>query len=139
MVKKSVQAGLCARQRCPLFGMLCFLCAFVTSLFGTKTASADAPIAALKKTTPIAAPAAVLGMSNPYLIAAAASPLVDAATPQVLRFRLSRDLLDLVHRVERLAVDGVELNQRKLSQPEKLNLRVQSRLGGGVLQLCYRR
>ena len=114
-----------------MFGMCCFLCAFVASLFGTKTASADAPIAALK-TTPLAAPAAVLGMSNPYLVAA-------AAKPRVMRFTFSRDLVKLVHRVERLAVHGVELNQRKFSQPEKLNLRVQSRFGGGVLQLCYRR
>lgn len=139
MVKKSVQAPWCARQRCPLFGMLCFLSAFVASLFGTKTASAEAPIAVLKKATPIAAPAAVLGLSNPHLIAAAATPLAERDTPQVLRFRLSRDLLKLVHRVERLAVDGVDLNQRKFTHAEKLNLRVQSRFGGGVLQLCYRR
>ena len=59
--------------------------------------------------------------------------------PRGLGFTLSRDVLDLVHRVEKLAVHGVELNQRKLPQQEKLNLRVQSRLGGGVLQLCYRR
>lgn len=101
-------------------------------MFGSKSASADAPLPVLKA-TPIAAPAAVLGMMNPYVIAAATEK------PKILGFTFSQDLRDLVKRVETLAVDGVELNQRKLPQAEKLNLRVQSRLGGGVLQLCYRR
>ena len=112
--------------------MLCFLCAFIASLFGAKSASADTPLPALKA-TPVAAPAAVLGMMNPYVVAAAAKK------PKVLGFTFSKDLRDLAKRVEHLAVHGVELNQRKLEHNEKLNLRVQSRLGGGVLQLCYRR
>ncbi len=119
-------------RRCPCVGVLCFLCAFVASLFGAKTASADAPLPALKATS-FAAPAAVLGVTNPRLIAAAADE------PQVRGFTFSRDLRDLALRVEKLARFGVDLNQRKASHPEKLNLRVQSRIGGGILQLCYRR
>ena len=115
--------------------MFCFLCAFIASLFGTKSASADAPVIAAIKTTPVAAPAAVLGMSNPYLIAAS----MKMEKPKVLRFTFSRDLVDFAHRVERLARDGVQLNQRQPVQNDKLNLLVQSRLGGGVLQLRYRR
>ena len=40
MMRKSVQVGLDARRRCPCFGVLCFLCAFIASLFGTKSAFA---------------------------------------------------------------------------------------------------
>ncbi|MFW2387073.1 MAG: hypothetical protein ACN4G0_01970 [Polyangiales bacterium] len=131
-MRKSVQLGADARRTCPCFGVLCFLCAFIASLFGATSASADTPLPVLK-VAPVAAPSTVLGMMNPYLIAAAAKK------PKVLGFTFSQDLRDLVKRVETLAVHGVELNQRKLERSEKLNLRVQSRLGGGVLQLCYRR
>jgi hypothetical protein len=116
---------------------LCFLVAFVASLVGAKGASADTPVAAIK-TGPLAAPAATLGLTNPYVIAAAFKrPAIEA--PRGLGFTLSRDVLNLVHRVETLAIHGVELNRKKPHHREPLNLRVQSRLGGGVLQLCYRR
>jgi hypothetical protein len=82
---------------------------------------------------PITAPATVLGVNNTYLVAAA------MRKPEVMRFTFSRDLQKLYHRVERLAIHGVDLNQRKLPRDEKLNLRVESKLGGGVLQLRYRR
>ena len=109
----------------------------MATLFGAKSASADAPIAALK-TGPLAAPAATLGLSNPYVIAASFErPAIEA--PRGLGFTLSRDVLDLVQRVETLAIHGLELNRHNLHQRDQLNLRVQSRLGGGVLQLCYRR
>ena len=122
-----------ARRTCPMFGVVCFVCAFFASLFSPKSASADAPIAAIKTVPPAAA--AVLGVANPYVIAAA----IGKPKPKVIGFTFSRDLVDFAHRLETLARDGVELNQRKTQAPEKLNLRVQSRLGGGVLQLCYRR
>jgi len=131
-LRKSVQLGLGGPRRCPCFGVLCFLCAFVSSLFGAKSASADAPLPAIKA-LPIAAPAAVLGMTNPYLIAAAATK------PEVIGFTLSRDIRDLAAHVERLARFGVDLNQRKLPRTEKLQLRVKQRGVGGVLQICYRR
>jgi hypothetical protein len=82
---------------------------------------------------PIAAPAAVLGMANPYLIAAAAT------NPEVIGFTLSQDIRDLAAHVERLARFGVDLNQRKLPHTERLQLRVKPRGVGGVLQICYRR
>lgn len=132
MVKKSAELGPEARKTCPCFGVLCFLFAFAAGLFGAKPASADAPVAALK-TSPVAVPASVLGVTNPYLLASAMK------RPKIQRFTFSQNLIDLAHTVERLARDGVQLNQRKLTNPEKLNLRVQSRFGGGVLQLCYRR
>lgn len=136
-MRKSVQVGLDARRTCPCFGVLCFLFAFISSLFGSKSACADAPVAAIK-TAPLAAPAAVMGLTNPYVVAAALKrPAI--AKPKLIGFTLSRDLVDLVQRVEKLAVDGVALNQRKFPHADKLNLRVQSRLGGGVLQLRYRR
>lgn len=136
-MRKSVEAGLSARKTCPCFGVFCFLFAFIASLVGAKSASADTPVAAIKS-TPLAAPAAVLGLNNPYVIAAALKrPAVQK--PKVIGFTFSRDLVDLVNRIEKLAVHGVELNQHKLPHAEKLNLRVQSRFGGGVLQLCYRR
>jgi len=131
-VRKSVQLGPCARRTCPYFGVLCFLCALVASLFGAKSASADTPPTAIK-TMPLAAPATVLGVTNTYVVAAAVEK------PRVLGFTFSQDLRDLALRVEKLARYGVDLNQRRLQHTEKLNLRVQSRIGGGVLQLCYRR
>ena len=83
---------------------------------------------------PLAAPASVLGMTNPYLVAAAMK------TPEVLGFTLSQDIRDLAAQVERLARYGVDLNQRKMSHTEKLQLRVDTRVRGvgGVVQLRYR-
>jgi hypothetical protein len=142
MVRKSVQLSASARRSCPGFGVLCFLCAFIASVLGAKDASADTPLPAIK-TTQLAAPAAVLGVTNPYLVAAVLKKPVLVARvlekPEVRGFTFSKDLQKLYRRVEILAIDGVDLNQRKASHPEKLNLRVQTRLGGGVLQLCYRR
>lgn len=131
MVRKSVQLGTSAR-RCPCFGVLCFLVVLVSCLFGSKDASADTPLAAIKA-APIAAPAAVLGMTNPYVIAAA------ARVPVVRGFTLSQNIRDLAANVERLARYGVDLNQRKVAHTEKLQLRVKQRGIGGVLQLCYQR
>jgi hypothetical protein len=102
-------------------------------MFGAESASADPPLPAIKA-TPIAAPAAVLGMTNPYLIAAAAQK-----KPEVLGFTLSHDIRNLAAQVERLARYGVDLNQRKLPHTEKLQLRVKPQGVGGVLQICYRR
>jgi hypothetical protein len=114
--------------------MLCFLCAFISSLFGAKSASADTPLPAIR-TAPLAVPATVLGVTNPYLIAAAME------TPEVRGFTLSRDIRDLAAQVERLARYGVDLNQRKMPQAAKLQLRVDTRIRGvgGILQLRYRR
>ena len=137
-MKKSVQLGLNAPRTCPCFGVLCFLCALIAGLFGAKGASADAPVAAIKTST-LTAPAVTLGLSNPYVIAAALERPAVRPRGGFLGFTLSRDLINLVQRVETLAVHGVELNQRKLEHQEKLNLRLQSRLGGGIVQLCYRR
>jgi hypothetical protein len=113
-------------------GVFCFLCALIGSLFSAKSASADPPAAAIQS-APFAAPAAVLGIRNPYLIQAA------AGTPEVQGFTFSQNLLDFVAQVDRLARFGVDLNQRKLVRDEKLSLRVKGKLGGGVLQLCYQR
>ena len=133
-MKKSVQVGLSARRRCPGFGVLCFLCAFMASLFGAHSVSADTPPTAIR-TAPLAMPATVLGLTNPYLIAAAVK------TPEVRGFTLSRDIRDLAARVEKLARYGVDLNQRKAMRTEKLQLRVNTRTRGlgGILQICYRR
>jgi hypothetical protein len=132
-MRKSVQLGSSAQLRCPCVGVLCFLCAFISSVFGAQSASADTPLPAIK-TTLLAAPATVLGLNNPHLVAATLE------RPQLRRFAfISKDLLKLYNRVETLAIYGVTLNQRKLPHDEKLNLRVQSRYGGGVLQLRYRR
>ncbi len=133
-MKKSVQLGLRARRRCPYFGVLCFVCALMASLFGTKSVSADTPPAAIK-TAPLAVPATVLGLANPYLIAAAMK------TPEVRGFTLSRDIRDLAARVEKLARYGVDLNQRRAIRTDKLQLRVNTRTRGlgGILQICYRR
>ncbi|MBW1831327.1 MAG: hypothetical protein JRJ10_06460 [Deltaproteobacteria bacterium] len=142
MARQSVQLSASARGRCPSFGLLCFLCAFVAAVFGAQDASADAPLPAIK-TTQLAVPAAVLGVTNPYLVAAALKkPDIVAAglvRPKARGFTFSKHLQKLYRRVEILAIYGVTLNQRKVAQEEKLNLRVQSRLGGGVLQLRYRR
>ena len=134
MTRKSVQLGEGVGRRCPCFGVLCFLCAFVSSLFGAKSASADTPPTAIK-TTSLAVPATVLGVTNPYLIAAAIK------TPEVQGFTLSQDIRDLAAQVEKLARYGVDLNQRKTPRAEKLQLRVDTRTHGvgGILQLRYHR
>lgn len=132
MSRRSVQWGPEASRRCPCIGIFCFVCALIGGLFSAKSASAD-PAPQAIQSIPMAAPAAVLGMSNPYLIAAALQ------RPDVQGFTFSRDLLDFAAQVEKLANFGVVLNQRKLPRTEKLNLRVRGRYGGGVLQLCYRR
>ncbi len=137
MARTTVQVGHNERRACPCFGVLCFLCAFIASVFGAKSASADPPVAAIKVGA-LSAPAITLGFSNSYVIAAALERPAIRPRGGWLGFTLSRDLVDLVNRVEKLAVFGVELNQRKLPQREKLNLRVQSRYGGGVVQLYYR-
>lgn len=132
-MKKSVQFAGSSRRTCPCFGVLCFLCAFISTLFGAKSASADTPLPVIRS-TPIAAPAAVLGMTNPYVVAAAAQH-----KPEILGFTLSQDIRDLAAQVTRLARYGVDLNQRKLQHEEKLQLRVKPSGIGGVLQICYRR
>ena len=133
-MKQGVQVGVSGGRRCHCFGVLCFLCAFISSLFGANSASADAPLPAIR-TTPLAVPATVLGVTNPYLVAAAMK------TPDVRGFTLSRDIRDLAAHVERLARHGVDLNQRKMPHAEKLQLRVDTRIRGvgGILQLRYRR
>ena len=137
MARKTVEIGVEARRTCPCFGVFCFVRAFMTSLFGAKSASADTPVAAIKINT-LSAPAITLGFSSSYVISAALERPEVRPRGGLLGFTLSRDLVDLVNRVEKLAVHGVELNQRKLPHREKLNLRLQSRLGGGVVQLYYR-
>jgi hypothetical protein len=134
MERKSIQHGESVGRRCPCFGVLCFLCALISSLLGAKSASADTPPTAIK-TTPLAAPATVLGVTNPYLIAAA------VRVPGARRFTLSRDIRDLAAQVEKLARHGVDLNQRKMPHGENLQLRVHTGIRGvgGVLQLRYRR
>jgi len=82
----------------------------------------------------LAAPALVLGLSNPYLVAAA----VTTTTPEVPGFTVSDDLRDLLRRVDKLARYGVDLNQRKIAHTEKLQLRVRQVGFGGLLQLRYR-
>ena len=132
-MKQSVQMSASAQGRCPCLGILCFLCALISGMFGATDASADAPPLPAINTTPFTAPSAVLGMTNPYLVAAAMKK------PTIRGFTFSKDLRQFYHRVETLAIHGVDLNQRKSQQTEKLNLRVQGSLGGGVLQLRYRR
>jgi hypothetical protein len=131
-MRKRFQAWPSPGRRCRCFGVVCFLCAFVASTFGAESALADTPPTAIE-TTLLAAPATVLGVTNPYLVAAAMK------TPEVRRFTLSQDILDLSAHVEKLARYGVDLNQRKMLHTEKLQLRVKQRDLGGVLQLCYRR
>ena len=128
----SFQVWLRVEHRCPWFGVLCFLCAFIASMFGAESALADTPPTAIK-TTQLAAPATVLGVTNPYVVAA----FIKA--PKVRRFSLSQDILDLAAHVDKLARSGVDLNQRKRLHTEKLQLRVKPRDVGGVLQICYRR
>ncbi len=130
-MKKSVQFGASGRLRCSRFGVLCCLCTFFACLFGTKPASADTPPAAIQ-TAKLVAPAAVLGLSNPYLIAASME------APPVRGFTLSQEIRDLVRRVDKLARYGVDLNQRKMAHTEKLQLRVRQVGFGGLLQLRYR-
>ena len=101
-------------------------------MFGAESALADPPPTAIK-TTQLAAPATVLGVTNPYVVAAAIK------APAVQRFTLSQDILDLAAHVDNLARYGVDLNQRKRLHAEKLQLRVKPRDVGGVLQICYRR
>lgn len=132
MKTRSVELAPDRSRRCPCVGVLCFLCALLGSLLSIRSAAADTPPTAIRS-TPLAAPATVLGLSSPYLIAAA------AGTPALEGFTFSRDLVDFAARVERLATIGLDLNQRKLPRVEKLNLRVRGTYGGGVLQLCYRR
>lgn len=131
-VRKRFQLWPSPGRRCPCFGVLCFLCAFIASIFGAESALADTPPTAIE-TRLLAAPATVLGVANPYLVAAAMK------APEVRRFTLSQDILDLSSHVEKLARYGVDLNQRKVLHTEKLQLRVKPRDLGGVLQLCYRR
>jgi len=131
-VSASFQVWLRVGRRCPWFGVFCFLCAFIASMFGAESALADTPPTAIK-TTQLAAPATVLGVTNPYVVAAAIK------APKVRRFTLSQDILNLAAHVEKLARYGVELNQRKRLHAEKLQLRVKPRDVGGVLQICYRR
>lgn len=118
------------RERCSCFGISCFLCALLGGLFGARSASANPPVAVIKS-TPLAVPAAVLGVTNPYLVAAAVE------TPR--GFLLFDDIGDLARQVEKLARHGVDLNQHRAPQFEKLELRLQPSGVGGVLQLRYRR
>ncbi len=100
-------------------------------LIAPSRVEADAPVAAVK-TTSFVVPATVLGVSNPYVLRAA------FANPASRRFTISRDIRDLVRRVDKLARFGVDLN-RHTPGPEKVQLRLQSRFGGGLVQICYRR
>ena len=131
-VRGSFQLWPNAGRGRPCFGVLCFLCAFIASTFGAESALADTPPTAIK-TTHLAAPATVLGVTNPYLVAAAMK------TPEVRGFTWSQDILDLAAQVEKLARYGVDVNQRKMLHTERLQLRVKPRGVGGVLQICYRR
>jgi len=81
------------------------------------------------------APATVLGLTNPYVIAAA---MESQTAPRVLGFTVSQDLRDAFKRFEKLARYGIDLNQRKIAHPEKVQLRVRQRGPGGVLELRYR-
>jgi hypothetical protein len=131
-VRKRFQVWPSPGRRCPCFGVLCFLCAIIASICGAESVLADTPPTAIE-TTLLTASATVLGVANPYLVAAAMK------TPEGRRFALSQDILDLSAHVEKLARYGVDLNQRKMLHTEKLQLRVKQRDLGGVLQLCYRR
>lgn len=110
---------------------MCLLCAFLASLFGTRNALADTPPTAIYS-APLTMPATVLGLSNPYVIAAAME------SPEVLSFTLSQDIRAMVKRFDKLARYGVDLNQRKIAHTEKLQLRVRQRGPGGVIELRYR-
>ncbi len=117
-------------KRCPCIGVLCFVVAFIASIFSSSEASADTPPTALKG-TPWMAPATVLGVSNPYLVRAA------LPTPEAQRLLLSKNIRDFAERVDTLARYGVDLTQRA-PQADKLQLRFQSRDFGGLLKICYR-
>ena len=128
MVMKRSRLG--SKGTCPCVGVLCFLAALFSALFATQEAAADNPPAAAIKGTPLVVPATVLGVSNPYLVRAA------APRPKTPIF-LSEDIRDLARRVDRLARYGLDLNRRNTG-PERLRLTLQSRFGGGVLKLSYR-
>jgi len=125
--RKRLQLG---SKPCPCIGILCFLVAFVVSVVTASEASADSPPTAIKG-TPLVVPAAVLGVTNPYLVRAA------LPTPKAQRFLLSKDIRSLAKRVDNLARYGLDLNQRT-PQTQKLQLRFQSHDFGGLLQICYR-
>ncbi len=125
--RKRLQLG---SKPCPCIGVLCFLVALVASVVTASEASADSPPTAIKG-TPLVVPAAVLGVTNPYLVRAA------LPTPKAQRFLLSKDIRKLAKRVDNLARYGLDLNQRT-PQAQKLQLRFQSRDFGGLLQICYR-
>lgn len=110
--------------------MLCFLAALFAGFFTQAHAKAEGPAAALK-TTPLVVPAAVLGIANPVVVRAA------MPTPTARRFELSKQIRHMADRVDTLARHGLYLNQRSTG-PEKLHLRFESRLSGGLVQLCYR-
>ena len=110
-------------------GAVCLVVAFVASMVASEV-SADTPVTAIKG-TPLVVPAAVLGVSNPYVVRAA------LPTPTARRFVLSKDVRSLAKRVDAVARHGLDLNQRT-PQPQKLQLRFESRDFGGLLQLCYR-
>ena len=113
----------------PGIGAVCLVVAFVASMVAGEV-SADTPVTAIKG-TPLVVPAAVLGVSNPYVVRAA------LPTPTARRFVLSKDVRSLAKRVDTVARYGLDLNQRT-PQPQKLQLRFESRDFGGLLQLCYR-
>jgi hypothetical protein len=119
-----------SRGRCCCFGITCVLCVLLGGLFGAKSASADPPVAVIKS-TPLAMPVTVLGVTNPYLVA--------AAVERPRGFLFSEDIRDLARQVEKLARHGVDLNQHRTPQFEQLELRLQPSGVGGVLQLRYRR
>ncbi|MEM7434586.1 MAG: hypothetical protein AAF436_05490 [Myxococcota bacterium] len=127
-MKKRSELGL--KGTCPCIGVLCFLVAFFVGLFTADEAAADTPVPAIKG-TPLVVPSAVLGVANPYLVRAA------LPTPAARKFMLSEEIRSLARRADTLARHGLQLNQKTLG-PEKLHLRFESRLAGGVLAICYR-
>ncbi|MEM9731704.1 MAG: hypothetical protein AAF997_24220 [Myxococcota bacterium] len=130
MVKRRSELGL--KGTCPCVGVLCFLVALFAGLFTSQDASADSPGPATAiKGTPLVVPAAVLGVSNPYLVRAA------LPSPTDRKSFLSAQILGLAERADRLARDGLHLNRRSTGK-EKLHLRFDSRMSGGALSLCYR-
>lgn len=128
MVKRGSELGL--KGTCPCIGVLCFLVALFTGLFTSQSASADAPAPAIKG-TPLVVPAAVMGVTNPYLIRSA------LPTPNGHTTFLSEQLRMLARRADSLAREGLHLNQRS-TRKQKLHLRFDSRLSGGVVSLRYR-
>lgn len=128
MVKRGSELGL--KATCPCVGVLCFLVALFTGLFTSSDASADSPAPAIKG-TPLVVPAAVMGVTNPHLIRAS------LPTPSGQTAFLSEQVRTLARRADTLAREGLHLNPRSTSK-EKLHLRFDSRLSGGVVSLCYR-